>query len=368
MRKPLILIASPALADANNGNWQTARRWARMLSREHRVSLVDRWGGDGSGPETAEHAGLVSGPEGTLQQAPGRPKPAPTARGAEPGSRGALMIALHARRSADSIARWRQCHPDRAAWPLVVALTGTDLYRDIATDPDAQRSLELADVLVTLNALGPARLEARLRPKTRVILQSCSARRPVRKPTDRLRVLMVGHLRAEKDPRTYFEAARRLADRPDILLDHVGGALDPALGDAARRLAAVQPNYRWLDALPHGETRRRIQRAHLLVHPSRMEGGAHVVIEAIRSGTPVLASRIDGNLGLLGEEYPGLFTPGDADALADGIRRVRDDAPRLAELQAACTSRAPLFAPETEAEALRSLVSDLLSKRPRAPG
>jgi glycosyltransferase involved in cell wall biosynthesis len=60
------------------------------------------------------------------------------------------------------------------------------------------------------------------------------------------------------------------------------------------------PNYRWLGALPHESTRRRIQAAHVLVHSSRMEGGAHVVIEAVTSGTPVLASRIPGNLGLLG--------------------------------------------------------------------
>lgn len=275
------------------------------------------------------------------------------------------MIALHARRSAASIARWHRCHPDRTAWPLVVALTGTDLYRDIAADPDAQRSLELADALVTLNTLGPASLAPRLRPKTRVILQSCAARRPVRKPTDRLRVLMVGHLRAEKDPRAYFDAARRLAGRTDILLDHIGGALDPALGDEARALAAEQPNYRWLGSLPHGETRRRIQHAHLLVHPSRMEGGAHVVIEAIRSGTPVLASRIDGNLGLLGEDYPGVFAPGDADGLAAAITRTRDDTQWLAGLQAACDARAPDFAPQTEAAALRALVADLLSARPR---
>jgi putative glycosyltransferase (TIGR04348 family) len=338
---------TPALADANNGNWQTARRWARMLARDYRVSLVDRWGGPGDSARA----------EASPTACDGRTAPAPEA---------ALMIALHARRSAESVARWRERHPDRAAWPLVVALTGTDLYRDIATDSDAQRSLEMADALVTLNALGPETLAPALRQKCHVILQSCAARRPVRKPGDRLRALMVGHLRAEKDPRTYFAAARRLADRPDILLDHIGGALDPALGDEARTLAAAQPNYRWLGARAHGETRRRIQHAHLLVHPSRMEGGAHVVIEAIRSGTPVLASRIDGNLGLLGEDYPGVFIPGDADGLAAEIVRARDDPHRLGELRAACDARAADFAPHAEAAALRSLVADLLAARARA--
>jgi hypothetical protein len=155
---------------------------------------------------------------------------------------------------------------------------------------------------VVLNALGARSLPGPLRAKCRVVLQSCPARQPLSKPQRHLRALMVGHLRDEKDPDTYLRAARRLAGRPDILLDHIGRPLDPALGAAATALAAAQP-YRWLGGLPHAATRRRIQQAHLLVHPSRMEGGAHVVIEALRSGTPVLASRIDGNLGLLGDDY-----------------------------------------------------------------
>ena len=42
------MIVTPALADANNGNWQTARRWARMLAGAYRVTLVDRWTGSGA--------------------------------------------------------------------------------------------------------------------------------------------------------------------------------------------------------------------------------------------------------------------------------------------------------------------------------
>src|SRR5690606_17615691 len=104
-----------------------------------------------------------------------------------------------------------------------------------------------------------------------------------------------------------FEAARLIGPQEGIRIDHVGGALDPALGDAARATAAACPHYRWLGALPRAEVLRRLQHAHVLVHTSRMEGGANVVLEAVRCGTPVLASRIDGNVGMLGEAYAGYF-------------------------------------------------------------
>lgn len=320
-RRESLVIVTPALARANNGNWQTAHRWAQLLRPAYRVRLAERWT---DGDDT-------------------------------------LLIALHARRSAPAIAAWRAVHPAR---PIVLVLTGTDLYRDIATDVNAQRSLALADALVVLNELGARQLPEALRGKAHVVLQSCAARTPLPHTGRHLRALMVGHLRDEKDPRTYWRAARRLADRRDILLDHIGAALDPALGEEAAARDAELPHFRWLGALPHATVRQRIQAAHVLVHASRMEGGAHVVIEAIRSGTPVLASRIDGNLGLLGEGYEGVFEPGDDAALATLLARCRDDADMLARLTAQLAPRAVLFAPSAEQATLRRIVGTLLAHHP----
>ena len=268
-----------------------------------------------------------------------------------------LMLALHARRSAASMLAWKTRHPER---PLVLALTGTDLYHDIHVDPLAQRSLELADRLLVLNRLGLRMLPVHHQHKAQVVLQSCSARATLPKSARRLRVLMVGHLRAEKDPQTYFDAARLLATEPHIHCDHIGAALDPALGVAAQQLQADCPGYRWLGGLSHEATRRHIQRAHLLVHASRVEGGAHVVIEAVRSGTPVLASRIDGNVGLLGDGHTAYFEPGDAAGLASQIKALQHDRPRLATLVAQAASQAPWFAPEQEAATLRGVINTLL--------
>lgn len=310
-------VVTPALAAANNGNWQTASRWARMLAHDYRVRVVQHWDG-----------------------------------GADD-----LMIALHARRSADSIQAWARQLAQR---PLVVALTGTDLYRDISTDASAQKSLALADRLLVLQELAPRSLPEVVCHKAVVCFQSCTARQRHNKTGRHLRALAVGHLRDEKDPATFFEAARLLADRHDILLDHIGAPLDVSLAAQARRLMKQQPRYRWLGGLPHAATRARIQRAHVLVHMSRMEGGAHVVMEALRSGTPVLASRIDGNVGMLGAGYAGYFAAGDAQGLATTLATVRDDAAMLPRLAQQAATRAPLFEPAHERRTLLALVSSLL--------
>jgi glycosyltransferase involved in cell wall biosynthesis len=177
---------------------------------------------------------------------------------------------------------------------------------------------------------------------------------------------MVGHLRDEKDPLTYMHAAALLAGRSDLRFDHIGAALDPGLGQQAAALAARQGSYRWLGALPHAAVRRHIQAAHVVVHASRMEGGAHVVIEALRSGTPVIASRIDGNVGLLGDDYRGYFPVGEAAALAALLQRARDDADMLALLRTQTDALAPRFAPEAEAANLRRIVAELLTAHPGA--
>ncbi|OGB31020.1 MAG: glycosyl transferase family 1 [Burkholderiales bacterium RIFCSPLOWO2_02_FULL_66_35] len=325
MKKPSLCIVTPALADANNGNWQTARRWAHMLRGHYAVRLAKDW------PDTH------TSDDGTE-----------------------ILLALHARRSADSVAAWAQAHPHK---PLVLALTGTDLYRDIQSDASAQRSLALAHRLIVLQELGPQVLPEPLRAKCRVVFQSSTRRQTLVKTTAHLRAVVVGHLRDEKWPQTVFEAARLIGPDEGIFIDHIGVELDPALGAAARATQHDCPHYRWLGGLPHAATRSRIQRAHVLVHPSRMEGGAHVIMEAALSGTPVLASRMDGNVGMLGAGYGGYFPPGDAAALAALLRDCRRDiaqgSGKLAVLQAQCEARAPLFEPAAEKAALLAVLNEL---------
>lgn len=328
-RSPSVVIVSPALADANNGNWRTARRWQELLSAQCPVRITKEW------PD-AQAAGDT------------------------------VMLALHARRSAGPIAAWAQRHRGRG---LAVVLTGTDLYQDIGTDASAQRSLDLAQRLVVLQECGPDALPPGHRAKARVIYQSAPAVPPLPRGNEVLHAVMVGHLRQVKTPQTLFAAARLLRDRPDIRITHIGDAAgEPALGEQAIATARECPGYEWLGALPHGQALRHIREAHVLVHTSAMEGGAHVILEAVRCGTPVLASRVPGNVGMLGAAYAGYFPHGDAAALARLLVACRQgqqaEDPRdhlLDRLGAQCALRAPLFDAGAERQALLNLLQELES-------
>ncbi len=325
---PRVRIVSPALAAANNGNWHTAARWHRFLAPV--VARIDIVGVDSGDDE-----------------------PAPSD----------LLIALHARRSAAPIARWRERRPEA---PIVCVLTGTDLYRDLDADPNARHSLECASRIVVLQDRALMRLDAASRAKAEVIVQSAPALRSTRAPGD-VDLVAVGHLREEKDPETLFRAARLLAaDAAAPTIAHVGAALDPRFADEARATMAACPAYRWLGALSHTAARRTIASARALVHASRMEGGANVVVEAVRSGVPVLASRIDGNVGLLGADYDGYFPVGDPGALAVLARRFCADDAFARRLRSQCAAREPLFRPAAERRAVRGLVAGLWPTR--SPG
>jgi len=267
------------------------------------------------------------------------------------------MIALHARRSHDSIARYRAARPGA---PLIVTLTGTDLYRDLPASREARDSLALADRVIVLQEAALRELSAPLRKKARVVYQStdCALRRAP--PKDRFRIAVVGHLRAEKDP---FRAAAALASLPrtqrEIEIVHVGGALDPGMEAEAKNWMRLEPRYRWLGSLPHPRALSWLARSHLLVHSSVMEGGANVIAEAARLGTPVLASRVSGNVGMLGKSYPGYFALYDHAALAKLMQRAIGDRNFYKGLLFSIRKRRSLFAPAEERRALLGVVREL---------
>ncbi len=280
------------------------------------------------------------------------------------GNRCDAMIALHARRSAASLADFHSRLPGR---PSVLVLTGTDLYRDIHCDDDARRSLQLASRLVLLQEAGLQELDAPLRAKACVIYQSAPATVP---PAENaapdaglMRVIMIGHLRDEKDPLTYLRAVP-LVDPARTRMLHIGGALDPELAEHAQAAQRSLAHYRWLGGLPHEATRRELAQSDLLVLTSRMEGGANVIIEAVTSGVPVLATDIPGNRGMLGADYAGYFPVGKHDVLAAMITRCAGDPLYLGRLKEQCARRAPLFSPGQEQASVRRLVQDLLANQP----
>lgn len=316
-----ISIITPAGPLLRNGNRHTALRWAAFLRKAgHRVNVAEAWSG-----EAAD-----------------------------------IMIALHARRSHSSIARFRHRHPQR---PLVVALTGTDVYRDLPACEDAQQSLEWSDLLIVLQSKAPDRLPAGFRDRTRVVYQSAPAIHAPPRSRTFFDVAVVGHLRDEKDPFRSAFASVLLPEASRIRIRHYGKALDPRLGEEALRLSAECARYEWVGEFPRWHVRRRIAASHLLVVSSRMEGGANVICEALSASTPVIASRVDGNIGMLGDDYVGYFECGDENALGELLWRAESDPRFYARLQAQCVLRRPLMEPAREASALSAVVAEALALR-----
>lgn len=311
-----IALVTPAGADSRAGNRHTALRWAAMLrAAGHRVTVGTAW---------------------------------------QPGDPADLMLALHARRSHASIKAFSQAYPDR---PLVLALTGTDVYRDIRTSAEARASLRMAHRFVTLQRLAARELPPALRRKVRVVVQSSATRLRQRPVSASFRVAVIGHLREEKDPLRALLALEELPKDTRIELIQLGDALDAALARQATSAMRRDGRYRWLGSVPHAGALRWLASSHVLVVSSRMEGGANVVSEAIRIGVPVLASRIPGNVGLLGAGYPGYFPPGDDGALARLLARVEADTRFYQSLRLWVRRLRPMVAPRNEAAALRAAVS-----------
>lgn len=302
-----IALITPASTKARSGNRHTAIRWAAFLrSAGHRVSIMNEWEGQNAD----------------------------------------LMLALHARRSYASITSFRAAHPAR---PLLLALTGTDVYRDIHEDDRAMESLFLANRFIVLQPKAIEELPPELRHLASVVYQSSASARSWNPVKRRFRVTVIGHLRQEKDPLRTAVALCHVPESAAIDVIQIGGALDPKLASEARQFEKKDPRYRWLESVPHSRALAWLASSHVMVISSRMEGGANVVSEAIRIGVPILASEIPGNIGLLGEDYPGYFRTGDDRGLAELLVRAASGRRLLDCLRQHISALRPRFAPASEA-------------------
>lgn len=312
-----ILLVTPAPRGTHRGNRVTAQRWARMLRKlDMRVRIAT----------------------------------------ADDGKPADCLVALHAHHSAAAIEQFHRRHPER---PIIVAMTGTDLYRYLPDDPQALRAIDRACQIILLQPEARTRLPPSARHKSRVIYQSVT---PLTRPRPRQRtfdVCVLAHLRAIKDPLRTALASRALPQRSRIRVLHAGGELDRGWAAQARAEEKRNKRYSWLGELRPGAARQLLVRSRLMVLSSEAEGGANAVGEALALGTPILASRIDGNTGLLGRRYPGLFSVGATEELSRLLQRAENDAGFYRQLGQACAAHSALFAPERERDAWRQLFTEL---------
>ncbi len=322
-----LLIVAPPDAGPLSGNMRTALRWQRLLADlGAAVRVKTAWEG-------------------------------------EPCD---VLIALHARKSGRSALAFRARHAER---PLVVALGGTDLYEDWSQSRLPHRACAAADVIVGLHDGVAADLPRGLRPRVRIIRQSAergrSGARARARRVDRddgLRACVLAHLRPVKAPLLPARALRLLPETSRWRVVHAGDGTGPWVA-RARRAEERCARWRWLGPLPHASALRLLDECDALIVPSRSEGGANVVSEAIVRGVPILATRVPGNVGLLGSGHPGLFREGDPAALARLLRRCERDESFLLALRQASRDLAPAFTPAREKTAWRNLLAELRGRR-----
>lgn len=314
----MLLLVTPTPPRSKNGNGVTARRWARILrGLGLRVRLSQDY-------QRGDYRAL---------------------------------IALHAVKSAQAIRAFASDHPQA---PLIIALTGTDLYPDLESSGVDFSLLALASRLIVLQPWAIGQLPAELAPRARVIIQSVRAISPRRPRPSYFEVAFLAHLRPAKDPLLLAAAVRYLPATSRIHVTHVGEPRDESLAQAAIAASAHSDHYRWLGPLPRRAALAVLARSRLLALTSVHEGGANVISEALAAGVPVISTAIPGSIGLLGADYPGLFPVGDAPELARLLRAAELDSDGyLGRLQDHCAALRPLVDPARERQAWASLLAGL---------
>jgi putative glycosyltransferase (TIGR04348 family) len=317
--KPLAIeIVTPAPAGSLHGNRITALRWQDFLKKlGHQTQVSEKY----------------------------------------LGSAVDLLVALHAYRSHLSLVQFRRSYPDK---PIVLIMTGTDLYRDMSIHPEVLQSMKMANTIVLLQPAALALIPKNLQSKVHVIYQSTKPikRKPLLK-RDFL-VSVIGHLRLEKDPFCTAKSLKQLPPESKVRVIHLGKAMSSDMHQMAESYNAELERYQWLNELSHAQTMEQLSRCHLMVISSLMEGGAHVVTEAIALGVPVIASDIPGNRGLLGDNYPGYYKVGDAKALAKLLLKAETDSTFYKSLEQHIKRRSKYVQPQFEMKSIKDLVNGLI--------
>ncbi len=313
-----VRVVTPAPPGSTAGNRVTAQRWARILcTLGHRVRVATDYQSEDCD----------------------------------------VLVALHARKSADAAARFKSRYPDA---PLIVCLTGTDLHNDIHRDRAARRTLALATCLVVLYPGAEEQLPDSLKSKLRVIYQSAmKPQKRYHRDEKHFDVCVLAHLRYVKDPLRAAMASRHLPRTSRIRITQVGAALSDVMERSALAEHVRNPRFAWMGEQSRAHTLRILATSDALVLSSRSEGGANVISEAVMATVPILASKIVSSVDLLGRDYPGFFSVGNTAELRALMYRAETDRIFYDDLRGRVTRLADLFRPGRERESWRRLLDEV---------
>ena len=321
-----IAIFSAATRKSRSGNWVTASRWASLLR------------------SAGHHVGILHSADQIE------------------GSAADVLIGLHARRSGPAVLKFRKMFPQRLA---MVALTGTDLYGDLSPtrkrhSKTATKSLDVCSQIILLQPLMARRLKQSWKLKSSVVMMDVAAKKraSVRKSQQPLRVCVVGHLRHEKDPFRAAMAVRKLPDGVQVHVVHAGQALSDSFRIRAESEGVRNENWNWIGSITHSEVTTLMQRCDLLVNTSRSEGAPNVLFEAMSKRLPVIASKIDGHVGVLGKAYRGYFEVGNTAALHNMLVRCATNESFYALLSTSIDSLVKKYKPGNERKALLKAIAN----------
>jgi len=316
--KTRIEIVTPAPPGTLHGNRITALRWHKFLSiLNYQSTVTEEWSGESCD----------------------------------------VLIALHGLRSHDSIQRFKKVHPHH---PVVLIMTGTDIYRDLKDSKKVVKSMEMADAIVVLQPDAIHSLPKQFHHKVQVIYQSVKSITRKTPPKRHFLASIIGHLRAEKDPFCAAQCLPLLPSDSKIQLVQLGKAMSAVFKQQANTIEKNIVRYRWLGQLSHSRTLQWLSRSHVMIISSIMEGGAHVVSEAIAIGIPVIASDIPGNRGLLGKSYPAYYPVGDKVALSKLLTKAETNPAFYQKLCQAISKRQKITEPELEKRSIQKLIEQIL--------
>jgi glycosyltransferase involved in cell wall biosynthesis len=152
---------------------------------------------------------------------------------------------------------------------------------------------------------------------------------PERDWTGVLDLLTVGRIDAEKNPLLLVEALAEVERaRPGRFRLRWAG-VGPLADDVRRRAEefGIGDRIELLGYVPFGpELLTEYRRAHVFLHVSLTEGVPHVLVEALSSGTPIVATDVGGVRAALDDGAAGLLVPpADAAALTTALFKLVDD-------------------------------------------